>query len=86
MEYSPSLRSECMVLPYLKGLINKESFHIISGFICIILYFLIRSIISWVRSTTSGIRATTEIRFSYGLLELLHEGLQLELVDGVVFS
>jgi len=34
-----------MVLPYLKGLINKEAFHIISGFICIVLYFYIRSII-----------------------------------------
>ena len=30
---------------YLKGLINKEEFHIISGIICIVLYFHIRSII-----------------------------------------
>ena len=37
-----------MVLPYLKGFINKESFHIISGFICIVLYFHLKSIvISW---------------------------------------
>ena len=30
MEFSPSLRGECMVLPYLKGLINKETFLSIS--------------------------------------------------------
>ena len=30
VECSPSLRSECMVLPYLKGLINKEAFISIS--------------------------------------------------------
>jgi len=30
VECSPSLRSDCMVLPYLKGLINKEKhFHVI---------------------------------------------------------
>jgi len=46
-----------MVFPYLKGLINKVSFHLVSGFTCIVLYFYIRSIIFWVRSTTSGIRA-----------------------------
>ena len=30
MEYSPSLRSECMVLPYHKGLIIKNHFYLIS--------------------------------------------------------
>ena len=28
MECSPSLRSECMVLPYLKGLIIKKHFYL----------------------------------------------------------
>ena len=44
MEYSPSLRSECTVLPYHKGLIIKKHFYlysdlIIIGFICILISF-----------------------------------------------
>ena len=55
MECSPSLRSECMVLPYLKGLINKvKHFYIhillLLGLFLFLIYFHVRSI-------TSGIGA-----------------------------
>ena len=62
VECSPSLRSECMVLPYLKGLIIKNHFYLyldltILGFISVIIYFWIRSTTIGIRATTSGIRA-----------------------------
>lgn len=52
-----------MVLPYLKGFINKvKHFYlysdlISSGYICIFIYFHIRSITSGIRAITSGIIA-----------------------------
>ena len=62
VEWSPSLRSECMVLPYLKGFDINEYLKFCLLWWCLLGIFSI-SIHFLVRSTTSGIRALSWAEF-----------------------